>query len=249
MTDKITIEREALEALELMLGDFCVSGRATDATRALSRKVAAALAAQPADAQFEADLIESVGQMKRGESARVWQPAEPVEPVACTYPHCSGAAPEDQSCCRMPFTLAMADAAERYWRSVGRFAHPLPAQFRWVDCFNAMIAAAPPAPAAVPPGMMLVPDYRGYANLGTGQYLLNISGADEPPELVISIASDEEKAGRTVGDLRDNKPGTVIQPEQMAVRLRFASEAGLAALEQQLRILREERFAAAGDKP
>lgn len=47
--DKITIERETLEALELMLGDFCVSGRATDATRALSRKVAAALAAQPAE--------------------------------------------------------------------------------------------------------------------------------------------------------------------------------------------------------
>lgn len=50
MTDKITMERETLEALELMLGDFCVSGRATDATRALSRKVAAALAAQPAPA-------------------------------------------------------------------------------------------------------------------------------------------------------------------------------------------------------
>lgn len=108
-------------------------------------------------------------------------------------------------------------------------------------------------PAGDPPqevGGVMVPDYRGYANLGTGQYLLNISGADEPPELIISIASDEEKAGRTVGDLRDNQPGTVIQPEQMAVRLRFASEAGLAALEQQLRILREERFAAAaGDKP
>lgn len=94
----------------------------------------------------------------------------------------------------------------------------------------------------VPPGFALVPDYRGFAHLGTGQYLLNISAADEPAELVISIASDEEAAGRTVGDLRDNKPGTVIQPEQMAVRLRFANEAGLAALEQHLRILREEHF-------
>lgn len=110
--------------------------------------------------------------------------------------------------------------------------------------------AAQPAHAAVPPGYVLVPDYKGYANLGAGQYLLNISGADGPPELIISIASDEEKAGRTVGDWRENPPGTVIQPEQIAVRLRFASEAGLAALEQQLRRLREERFAAAaGDKP
>lgn len=109
--------------------------------------------------------------------------------------------------------------------------------------------AAPPAPAAVPPGYALVPDYRGSANLGTGQYLLNISNADDPPELIISIASESEKAGRTVGDLQDNQPGTVIEPEQMAVRLGFATEAGLAALEQHLRILREERFAAAGDKP
>ena len=109
--------------------------------------------------------------------------------------------------------------------------------------------AAQPAPAAVPPGYALVPDYRGYANLGTGQYLLNISNADDPPELIISIASESEKAGRTVGDLQDNQPGTVIEPEQMAVRLGFATEAGLAALEQHLRILREERFAAAGDKP
>jgi hypothetical protein len=117
-----------------------------------------------------------------------------------------------------------------------------------LDLLRAALAAQP-APAAVPPGYALVPDYRGYANLGTGQYLLNISSADDPPELIISIASESEKAGRTVGDLQGNPPGTVIEPEQMAIRLGFATEAGLSALEQHLRILREERFAAAGDKP
>jgi hypothetical protein len=41
----------------------------------------------------------------------------------------------------------MAEAAERYWRSVGPNAHPLPAQFRWADCYRAMLAAHPSAPS------------------------------------------------------------------------------------------------------
>jgi hypothetical protein len=44
--------------------------------------------------------------------------------------------------------------------------------------------------------------------------------------------------------LRDNVPGAVIQPDVMAVRIRFESVAGLDALEQQLRFLREEHFGA-----
>ena len=87
-----------------------------------------------------------------------------------------------------------------------------------------------------------VPEYRGYANLGTGQYLLNISEKGDPPELIISIASEQEKSGRTVGDLRDNAPGAIVQPEEMAVRLRFQNVAGLDALEQHLKFLRDEHF-------
>lgn len=66
----------------------------------------------------------------------------------CTYPHCRGDEPTDGTCCGEPFTSPMAEAAERYLRSVGPHAHPLPAQFRWVDCFRAMLAARP-APDAV----------------------------------------------------------------------------------------------------
>lgn len=112
------------------------------------------------------------------------------------------------------------------------------------------IAAAPSAPTAVQPaapvpdGMVLAPDYRGYARLGIGAYLINHSAQGEPAELIISIASEEDKAGRTVGDLKDNPEGRAIQPEEMAVRIRFENVAGLDALEQQLQLLREEHFAA-----
>lgn len=91
----------------------------------------------------------------------------------------------------------------------------------------------------IPP---LPPAFRGYAELGAGQYLLNNSAKGEPVELIISIATEEEKAGRVVGDHRDNPDGHILQPEAMAVRLRFASVAGLDALESQLRMLREEHF-------
>ena len=107
--------------------------------------------------------------------------------------------------------------------------------------YYAMIDAAPqPEQVESKP----VPDFRGYAALGTGQYLLNACPATEvlPAELVISIATEEEKAGRVIGDLKDVEPGTEIDPSSMAVRLAFFSVSGLDALEQQLRILREESF-------
>ena len=107
--------------------------------------------------------------------------------------------------------------------------------------YYAMIDAAPqPEQVESKP----VPDFRGYAALGTGQYLLNACPATEvlPAELVISIATEEEKAGRVIGDLKVVEPGTEIDPSSMAVRLAFFSVSGLDALEQQLRILREESF-------
>lgn len=96
-----------------------------------------------------------------------------------------------------------------------------------------------PAPAPAPEGWTLAPDYRGYAHLGTGQYVLNHSAAGEPPEVIISVATEEEKAGRAIGEERDNHPGQMLQPEAMAVRLRFASPAGLEALEREIRKMRE----------
>lgn len=103
-----------------------------------------------------------------------------------------------------------------------------------------LAASAPVAPT--PEGFVQAPHYRGYANLGTGQYLLNHTAPHEPAELIISIASDEDKAGRTIGDDRGNPAGKAIQPDEMAVRLAFTSVAGLDALEKQLRYLREVHF-------
>jgi len=95
-----------------------------------------------------------------------------------------------------------------------------------------------------PEGFVLAPHYRGYAHLGIGAYLINHSAVGSPPELIISLATEEEKAGRVVGGDGPNPDGAEIQPEVMAVRLRFENVAGLDALEKQLRYLREEHFGA-----
>jgi hypothetical protein len=102
------------------------------------------------------------------------------------------------------------------------------------------IAAQSVAPV-VPEGYVIAPAYRGYAHLGIGEYLLNNS-LGYPAELMISIATAQDKAGRIVGDVGYNAVGSMVQPEDMAVRIRFENEAGLNALEQQLRFLREGHF-------
>jgi hypothetical protein len=97
------------------------------------------------------------------------------------------------------------------------------------------------ASCAVPNGFALAPDYRGYANLGTGQYLLNHS-ADAPAELIISIATEADKVGRSVGDEHENAPDTVIPVEALAVRIRFSTVAGLDGLEKHLHYVRAVHF-------
>jgi hypothetical protein len=105
------------------------------------------------------------------------------------------------------------------------------------------LEAALSAPAAPVAGdAVLAPHYRGYAKLGIGAYLLNHSAEGQPAELAISLATEAEKSGRVVGDERDNEPGAEMPAERMAVRLEFASVAGLDALEQQLRHLRRVHF-------
>ena len=106
----------------------------------------------------------------------------------------------------------------------------------------AIAAQTAPADAVPPEGLVLAPHYRGYARLGIGAYLLNHSAAGRPAELVISVATEEDKAGRVVGDERENPHGNEIQPEVIAVRLRFEAVAGLDALEQRLRYLRAAHF-------
>lgn len=93
--------------------------------------------------------------------------------------------------------------------------------------------------------MVLAPHYRGYANLGIGAYILNTTAVGDPAELVISMATAAEMDGRKVGEDRDNPPGHMVQPEDMAVRLHFENVAGLDALEHRLRILRADHFGSA----
>lgn len=100
-----------------------------------------------------------------------------------------------------------------------------------------------PTPASVPDGYVMAPHFRGFAHLGLGQYRLFHSRAGSDAELSIVPATPDETAGRVVGDLRDDGPDE-IPAELMAVRLRFENVAGLDALEQQLRLLRETHFSA-----
>lgn len=88
----------------------------------------------------------------------------------------------------------------------------------------------------------IAPSPRGYAHLGIGAYIINHTRAGETPELIISLATEEEKSWRVVGDTRDNRPDAVLQPDAMVVRLRFENEAGFDALQTQLKLLREVHF-------
>ena len=105
------------------------------------------------------------------------------------------------------------------------------------------LQAAKPAVPSGPEGFVLAPHYRGYAKLGSGGYFLYHSGKGELAELVIVPATDADREGRTVGDLSYDGPDE-IPAERIAVRLRFDNVAGPDALEQQLRLLRDEHFAA-----
>lgn len=44
------------------------------------------------------------------------------------------------------YTSMMGSAAQEYYDSVGKQAHPLPAQFRWQECYEAMLSAASHGP-------------------------------------------------------------------------------------------------------
>lgn len=87
-----------------------------------------------------------------------------------------------------------------------------------------------------------VPSYRGYANLGTGMYCITHTDAKTPAELIISMATEDDKSNnRRVGESRF-KDAHVIYPINIAVRIRFQTVEALDALEHQLRELRVEHF-------
>jgi hypothetical protein len=99
----------------------------------------------------------------------------------------------------------------------------------------------------VPEGYVLAPSWKGYALLGTGNYLIQHSADFDPvlgAELIITLATDADRAGnRRIGETRDaREPGKPVQPEDMVIRIGFLSERALFALEDQLRILREVHF-------
>ncbi|MDZ4049265.1 MAG: hypothetical protein U1D54_03875 [Limnobacter sp.] len=105
----------------------------------------------------------------------------------------------------------------------------------------------PPAPPNPPPAPA-VAQCRGYALLGSGNYLLNHSDDFHPElgaELIITLASNKDKEGnRQIGETRYNpNHRQPIQPEDMVVRIGFLNERGLFALENRLAEIRKQFFA------
>jgi hypothetical protein len=97
----------------------------------------------------------------------------------------------------------------------------------------------------VPEGYALVPNWHGYALLGTGNYLLHYAPPPIDPELgaefAITLASDEDRSGnRQIGELRDSTRKEPYQPEEIAIRIGFLTPQALDALEEQLRMLRAD---------
>lgn len=100
----------------------------------------------------------------------------------------------------------------------------------------------------VPDGWKLVPDWKGYALLGTGHYVINhTADFDEKlgAELLITLANEDDKSGnRQIGESRDVTDQKLIESDQMVIRIGFLNERGLFALEDQLRYIRQLHFAA-----
>jgi len=107
---------------------------------------------------------------------------------------------------------------------------------------SALRAAVP----EVPEGWKLVPDWKGYALLGTGHYVINhTADFDEKlgAELLITMATEEDKSGnRQIGESRDVTDPKLIESDQMVIRIGFLNERGLFALEDQLRHIRQIHF-------
>jgi hypothetical protein len=117
------------------------------------------------------------------------------------------------------------------------------AEVVWLEATEAALQSPPQPPQREQSGEAVA---KGYALLGSGQYILNHTLDFHPElgaELLITLATDEEKATRTVGDLADNPvPAPMIYPQDMVIRIGFINERGLFALEQQLKLLREAHF-------
>jgi len=112
---------------------------------------------------------------------------------------------------------------------------------------NAATPEQPKGLEVVADGMQLVPDWHGYALLGTGRYLLNASPPPMDPELgaefCITLATEEDRSdNRQIGELRDNTRTTPYQPEEIAIRIGFLTPQALDAMEAQLAILRKDHW-------
>lgn len=107
---------------------------------------------------------------------------------------------------------------------------------------------AAPVRQGVPEGWVMVPPWKGYALLGSRQYLLNHSKATPDPvlgaEFFITLATDADKSGdRQVGESRDiPNGGKEVQSDEMVLRIGFLTPQALDALEGQLSLLRKENF-------
>lgn len=120
-------------------------------------------------------------------------------------------------------------------------------------CVACMEEAGLPA-QVVPEGYRIVPDWKGYALLGSGQYLINHAANYDPElgaELIITLATEKDReGGRKIGESRPNaEDSPPVQPEEMVIRIGFLNGDALFALEDQLADVRKVLEAAGKAAP
>lgn len=93
---------------------------------------------------------------------------------------------------------------------------------------------------AVPEGYKPAPIYMGYAHLGLRQYEVHVSSPEVCTEICFVPVSVIERKAEKLEASGFNKK--YIEPDNMAVRIRFESVEALNALEDQLELLRIIHF-------
>lgn len=116
------------------------------------------------------------------------------------------------------------------------------------------VTGAPQQAEPVPEGYRIVPDWKGYALLGSGRYLINHAANYDPElgaELIITLATEKDReGGRKIGESRPNaEDSPPVQPDEMVIRIGFLNGDALFVLEDQLADVRKVLEAAGKAAP
>lgn len=143
-------------------------------------------------------------------------------------------------------------AVDAAWQAMRDAGHPPDGRTPLAQAITKVLA--PQQAEAVPEGYRIVPDWKGYALLGSGRYLINHAANYDPElgaELIITLATEKDReGGRKIGESRPNaEDSPPVQPDEMVIRIGFLNGDALFALEDQLDDVRKVLEAAGKAAP